>query len=111
MFRETKISVRYEHEWYPGLSNRLTVNYFKHYSPEFYPFMRNGEAMSSVSAAEISLDTRFSRDEKVIDDGFLRLYMGTNYPIFHFTVGVGRVYSDNSTNFYGRIAATVKDNI
>ncbi|WP_167619521.1 DUF5686 family protein [Maribellus sediminis] len=111
MFRETKITGRYEHEWYPGLSNKLSVNYFKHYSPEFYPFMRNGDFVSSVSATEISLDTRFSREEKVIDDGFLRLYMGTDYPIFHFTVGAGQVYSGNTTNYYGRVAATVKDNV
>ncbi len=111
MFRETKISARYEHEWYPGLSNKLTVNYFKHYSPEFYPFMRNGEAVNSVSATEISLDTRFSREEKVIDDGFLRLYMGTDYPILHFTVGAGQVFTENSTSYYGKVAATVKDNV
>ena len=111
MFREQKLTARYEHEWYPGLLNKLTVSHNKHYSPEFYPFMRNGEPVSSISATEISLDTRFSREEKVIDDGFLRMYMGTDYPIVHFTLGAGRVNSGNGINYYGRVAATIKDEV
>lgn len=111
MFREQKFSAKYEHEWYPGLMNKLTVSHTSHFSPEFYPFMRNGEPVHSVSATEISIDTRFSREEKVIDDGFLRLYMGTDYPIIHFTLGAGQVNSPNGTNYYGKVLATIKDNV
>ena len=74
IYREQKMSAQYEHEWYPGLMNKLILSHTKHYSPEFYPFLRNGEPLGSVSATEISLDTRFSREEKVVDKGFLRLY-------------------------------------
>lgn len=111
MFREVKISARYEHEWYPGLLNKLIVTHLRHFSPEYYPFLRNGEPVSSVASTEISLDTRFSREEKVIDDGFLRLYMGTDYPIFHFTIAAGQIQAGTGPSYYGRVMGTAKDNV
>lgn len=111
MYREQKIAAQYEKEWYPGLMNKLILNYTRHYSPEFYPFLRNGEPVGSVAATEISLDTRFSREEKVVDKGFLRLYMGSDFPIVHFTVAAGQVYSNNERSYYGRVASTIAQEV
>lgn len=108
IYREKKLSLRYEHEWYPGLLNNLTFSYTKHYSPEFYPFLRNGNPVQSVSASEIAIDTRWSREEKLLDKGFLRLYMGTEYPIIHLTVGAGIVNDNGNQSYYSRVASTLK---
>ncbi|MCY1722630.1 DUF5686 family protein [Prolixibacteraceae bacterium Z1-6] len=108
IFREQKIATSYEYEWYPGLLNKLSINYTQHESPEFYPFLRNNLPLNSVSAFEVSLDTRWSHEEKLIDHGFLRLYMDTEYPIVHFTVGGGRTFYDHESNYYGKLATTVK---
>ncbi|WP_346859407.1 DUF5686 family protein [uncultured Draconibacterium sp.] len=108
IFREQKIATQYEYEWYPGLLNKLSVNYTRHESPEFYPFIRNNHPIKSVSAFEVALDTRWSHEEKLIDKGFLRLYMDTWYPIIHLTVGAGRAFYDNESNYYGKVATTVK---
>lgn len=108
IFREQKVASQYEYEWYPGLLNKLSVNYTRHESPEFYPFMRNNRPINSVSAFEVAFDTRWSREEKLIDKGFLRLYMDTWYPIVHLTVGAGQVFYDNQSNYYGKVATTVK---
>lgn len=108
IFREQKFRASYEHEWYPGFMHTVTTGYTRHYSPEFYPFLRNGEPVESVSALEVSLDTRLSKQEKYVDDGFLRIYMETPYPIVHFTVGGGKVFYADHSNWYGRLAATVE---
>ncbi len=108
IFREQRFRTAYEHEWYPGLMHHLTASYVRHYSPEFYPFTRNGEAVGTVSAFELSLDTRLSGQEKYVDDGFLRIYMETPRPIVHFTVAGGKVFRDDWSGWYGRLAATVK---
>ncbi len=108
IFREQKIATQYEYEWYPGLLNKLSVNYTKHESPEFYPFTRNNQPLNSVSAFEASIDTRWSREEKVIDHGFLRYYMDTEYPIVHLTLGGGMAFYNGESNPYGKIATTVK---
>jgi len=111
IYREQKVNAQYEYEWYPGLLNKLTLNYTQHYSPEFYPFFRNGQPVTKVAATEISLDTRFSHEEKLIDKGFLRLYMGTEFPIIHLTVGAGQVYYGDNSSLYSRVASTIKQEV
>lgn len=111
IFREQRYRTTYQHEWYPGLQNTLTTSYTRHYSPEFYPFLRNQELVGSVSALEISLDTRFSAQEKFVDEGFLRIYMETPYPIVHFTMAGGKVFYGSRSSWYGRLAATVKQEV
>ncbi|PTN06748.1 DUF5686 family protein [Mangrovibacterium marinum] len=111
IYREEKVRAQYEYEWYPGLSNKLTLAYTRHYSPEFYPFLRNGSPVGAVSATEINLDTRFSHEEKLIDKGFLRLYMGTEFPIIHLTLGAGQIYYNDQRSYYGRVASTIKQEV
>ena len=108
LFREQKLSSNYEIEWHPGLMNKVSANYIRHYSPEFYPFLRNGTPVGHVSALDFSIDTRFSWQEKVIDDKFLRIYMATDYPIIHFVVGGGKVFYSGKENYYGRIFTTIE---
>lgn len=108
LFREQKLSGSYEYEWHPGLMNKVSINYFKHYSPEFYPFMRGGLAVDHVSAIDFNIDTRFSWLEKVIDDKFLRIYMNTDYPIIHFNVGGGKVFYSGKENYYAKVLTTVE---
>lgn len=106
IFREQKAIASYEHEWYPGLINKAVVNYTKHFSPEYYPFIHDGAPLQSVSSFEASLDTRFSKEEKVVDNHFYRYRMESEHPVIHFTVAGGKVYYANQSNWYGRIFAT-----
>ncbi len=108
LFREQKLAAAYEYEWHPGLLNKISTNYTRHFSPEFYPFMRAGLPVNNVSAVDVSIDTRFSWMEKVIDDKFLRVYMNTNYPIIHFTVGGGKVFYSGKENYYGKVFSTIE---
>jgi hypothetical protein len=108
LFREQKLTASYEHEWHPGFLNKIQANYFRHYSPEFYPFLQSGNPVSQVSAVDLSLDTRLSWQEKVIDDKFLRVYMATDYPIIHFMVGGGKVFYSGKENYYGKVFSTIE---
>lgn len=108
LFREQKLSASYEHEWHPGFLNKIQANYIRHYSPEFYPFLQSGNPVAQVSAVDFSLDTRFSWQEKVIDDKFLRVYMATDYPIIHFMLGGGRVFYSGKENYYGKVFSTIE---
>ena len=108
LFQEQKLAASYEYEWYPGLMNKVSANYTRHFSPEYYPFMRAGNPVDQVSAVNISVDTRFSWQEKVIDDKFLRVYMATDYPIIHFQVGGGQVFYSGKSNYYGHVFSTIE---
>lgn len=108
LFREQKLSGSYEYEWHPGLMNKISANYIRHFSPEFYPFMRGGLPVDHVSAIDFNIDTRFSWLEKVIDDKFLRIYMNTDYPIIHFNVGGGKVFYSGKENYYAKVLTTIE---
>ena len=111
IFREQKAVASYEHEWYPGLINKVSANYTTHYSPEFFPFIHNGNPLKTVSAFEASLDTRFSYQEKVVDNHFYRYYMESEQPVIHFTMAGGQVYFANKSNWYGRILTTLEQHV
>ncbi|MFY9152486.1 MAG: DUF5686 family protein [Prolixibacteraceae bacterium] len=108
LFQEQKLAVSYEYEWHPGLMNKLSANYTRHFSPQFYPFMQAGNPVDHVSSVDVSIDTRFSWMEKVIDDKFLRVYMATDYPVIHIAVGGGQVFYSGKSNYYGHVFSTIE---
>lgn len=108
LFREQKLAASYEYEWYPGLLNKVSAKYIRHYSPTFYPFLLAGSPVDHVSAIDFNIDTRFSWKEKVIDDKFLRVYMATNYPIIHISLGGGKAFYSGKENYYGHIFSTIE---
>ena len=108
LYREQKLSSSFEYEWYPGLINKINANYIVHFSPPFYPFLQNGIPVGHVSAVDFSVDTRFSWQEKLIDDKFLRIYMATEYPIIHVALGGGQVFYSGKQNYYGKVFSTVE---
>lgn len=111
LFREQRMAMSYDLEWHPGLMNKINANYIRHYSPEFYPFLRAGSPVGQVSAIEINIDTRLSWKEKVIDNKFLRVYLTTAYPIIHLTLGGGKVFYSGKENYYGEIFSTIAQDV
>lgn len=111
LYRQQNTHLSYEHEWRTGLSTKLDAGYVRHYSPKFYPFIYNGQPVDMVSNVEAALDIRLSWREKVLDDEFMRLYLTSDYPILHFTVGAGRVsFADQEEN-YAKLHATIKHRV
>ncbi|WP_423129829.1 DUF5686 and carboxypeptidase-like regulatory domain-containing protein [Gaoshiqia sp. Z1-71] len=106
IFREQKAVAAYEHEWYPGLINKLTVSYTSHDSPEFFPFTRDQLPLKSVAAFEAGLDTRFSKLQKVVDNRFYRYYIESEHPVVHMTLAGGQAFYAGKSNWYGRVMAT-----
>ena len=111
LFREQRLATSYEYEWHPGLLNKMNLHFIRHFSPEFYPFVRAGSPISQVSSVDFNIDTRLSWKEKLIDDKFLRVYLTTIYPIFHLTLGGGKVFYSGKQNYYGEIFGTMTQNV
>lgn len=105
---ERLLRVKYEHEWRTGLSSKFAVGCRRQYSPKYYPFSLGEETFHRVEQHEISVDTRYSHNEKYIDDGMQRVYLTTNYPIVHFTFAGGRTEAGEKESYYARIHTTVK---
>ncbi|NJM16724.1 MAG: hypothetical protein HC896_16355 [Bacteroidales bacterium] len=74
----------YEHEWYQGFSNTVTVKHKIIYPSDSIAFNKNNiPSLSNITASEISLYTRFAKDEKFLMGEFERVSLGTKSPILN----------------------------
>ncbi len=105
---ERKLKVKYDHEWITGISSKLSAEATWQISPKYYPFTVGGENIHHISRQELAIDTRFSFKEKYIDDGMQRVYMSTDFPIFHVTFAGGKTDVGSRHEPYARIHSTVK---
>ncbi len=108
LYYERKSLLTYEREWLTGLQSKLSIHHLEQESPKFYPFTCNGQEVKRVAQDEASLDIRYSFKEKFLDDGLLRLYISTDYPILHFTVGAGKTEAGGHKSNYTRLHTTIK---
>ncbi len=111
LYRQQNVQLSYEHEWRTGVSTTFMAQYQKQFSPEFYPFTYQGEAVKDLSGFELGLNLRMSWKEKYIDKGYRRLYMGSEYPIIHLSVNAGKVEFAGQEEWYGKIHATYKHKV
>lgn len=105
---ERQTRIKYDHEWITGISSKISVAAKWQFSPKYYPFTILGNNVDKVMQQEVSFDTRFSFNEKYIDDGMQRVYMSTDYPILHFTIACGHTEAANNESYYTRIHSTLK---
>lgn len=111
LHRQKAVDFSYEHEWRTGFSSQLNLDYKSQYSPEYYPFIYNGQQVKHLNIYEASLAFRFSFREKVIDDEFMRLYLSSDYPIVRLAFTAGQAQYLNHTDHYTKIHTTLKHNI
>jgi hypothetical protein len=85
--------VYYDHEWFTGLLNTISINHRKLYAPMSGPFQVrepiSGDTVMhpSISTTEFSISTRFAIGEKLILGEFDRTSLGAKYPIVEFQYG------------------------
>jgi hypothetical protein len=110
-------SVYYEHEWYQGFSNTLTLETRRVFGTEYVPFDEYTATdtlhFNSVSSTEIKLNTRFAYNEKFIMGEFQRVSLGTKYPILNldFIVGLNNVLQSRHEYYKIHMSVDHKFNI
>ena len=108
LYRQNTVHLAYENEWRSGFNTTFMLDFNKQFSPEYYPFQINGAPVSSIQSYEASINMRYSWKESVVDDGFMRLYVSTDYPIVNVSTSFGRVSYSNIEDWFGKVHATVK---
>lgn len=110
-------SIFYEHEWYQGFSNKLTLDVRRIFGTEYVPFktiqQNDTTTLSQVSSAEIILNTRFAYNEKFLMGEFERVSLGTKYPIINldFIIGLPNVMKSNHEYYKLHLSLDHKFNI
>jgi hypothetical protein len=83
----------YEHEWFLGFSNKLTLRNKQLFASDRVTFEKwdgyDTINVKRLTTTEISLNTRFAYNEKFVMGKFERISLGTHYPIFTLGVTIG----------------------
>ncbi len=108
LYYEQMANFKYSHEWRTGIETRFEGMWREDFSPKYYPFRLNGEGVHSIKNWEVTIDNRFSFREKYFDDGTQRIYMGTDYPVFHVVLAAGETMVKGRRNAYFRVHSVVK---
>ena len=106
----------YEYEWFQGFSNTITFIHQNIFPLEAVPFTTNGLTGSyndipSLSFSEISLLTRFAKQEKFLLGEFERVSLGSEFPILELRMYFGIKGFLNSDFNYTKVRLTVKDKV
>jgi hypothetical protein len=106
----------YEHEWAPGFSNTLKINYQTIHPTEYVPFThftREGDTLtgSPLSSAEITLSTHFSYREKFVWGKFERKSLGSQYPTLDLDLTFGPKGIVESSYEYFKIRLKISDKV
>lgn len=89
----TNATAYYEHEWFSGFLNRLTVSR-KQWQPGLFSFSKinpdgTTSNVRSFTTSEVTLMTYFAYDEKYVNGEFDRTSLGTKYPAITLTATFG----------------------
>ncbi|HNQ11951.1 MAG TPA: DUF5686 family protein [Bacteroidia bacterium] len=84
--RIKEVEVYYDHEWFPGLSNRVTFNTSEQFplgslDYSYYTNTEHTAVRNNLSLTEISLFTRFWYREKFAYGKTGRISLGSKYPL------------------------------
>lgn len=103
----------YEHEWFPGLINTLTLTHrqiFPLGNTEFIlqPNTPSQYEMSSIFTTEMRLDARISFKERFVNGEFYRLTISSDYPIFLISYTYGFPHLLNSDFEYHKLTLNMR---
>ena len=103
-------------EYFNGFSHKLVLQHkdFTPYAP--LPsagifFDKSGKPSPNVISSEVGIDFRYAYKEKYVDGQYLRLNVGSKYPVFNLNITAGIKDVLNSGYDYQKMRFTVTEHI
>ncbi|MHC1702486.1 MAG: DUF5686 family protein [Tenuifilaceae bacterium] len=86
-----ELSGYYQKEWFTGFSNTLRFSYKTIYPSDSIPFnfIASGLPIDKITNTNITLNTRWLKDEKYVAGEFERVSLGSTYPELNFNITAG----------------------
>ncbi len=116
LYYTTNASAYFEHEWFSGFYNRLTLNR-KIYTPggifSFNQINSDGGTtpVTDITTSEVTLMTHFAYDEKFVNGDLERTSLGTRYPVLTLTATFGFKGVLGSNFKYQQLKLNIDDRI
>lgn len=103
-----ELQLFHEKEWLKGFQTRFILQSNTIYGNAFIPFTHNGNEVPSFRQNAITLSTRISFGQKVLDEFFNRLYLDNKKPIINVVVEGGEIEFGATQNYYLKLHAAIK---
>lgn len=83
-----EISSRYEHEWFAGFSNSISIGRKIILPSDYIAFdpVNGGDPIKSITTSSFTLSTRWVKDERFVTGEFDRVSLGSIFPEISFNV-------------------------
>jgi len=104
-------SVWAEQELRRGITSRLRVEHQQVQSGLFVPFTQKGIPVPNISGYTVSLEGRFSFDEKTLDKFIRRYYLGSKYPIVNVALTLGNYSVLDKHRYYAKAYLSLKHSV
>jgi len=105
------IRVNFEKDWFLGFTSTLDMRY-RHIFPSStiaFNNLSSGTSYDKLVTAEITLGTRFAYNEKFVTGEFMRMSLGSEYPIIELKLTAGIPNLLGSQWEYYRTQLTIRD--
>lgn len=108
LYQVKKLTASFEHEVRTGFSLKTSATASRIYSPQFYPFLSNGNLLDHFDASEVRIRLRWSWLEKYLDYGYRRIYLSSPKPVVNLVFSGGVTEAGDEREYYGKIHSTYK---
>ena len=111
--KQDRMSLRREftaflyNDWTPDIESKWIFRDVTYLPNELLPFTQNGTQIANLQDRNFSVTTRFSFDERVIEEHFQRLYLKTPKPVIYATIEGGQFNFGEEKGNYGHLSSTL----
>jgi len=111
-----QLNLKYQHEWFQGMSNTISLMHQSIYSTEYIPFVLNNndgstDSLNTFTNSELSLGIHFAYEEKFLVGKFERISLGSKYPIIDLNITYSPDNILENSFEYIKIKAQIRDKI
>ena len=112
MNKREEIWTSYNMDWNDDVESSVYFRSIKQFpQAQHLPFSYNGQNIGTLQQHSVTLNTRFSFNERVYNDHLQRIYLSNHRPVIHLTVEYGKFSTGFASGDYGKLSAAVKQNV
>jgi len=104
-------SFSYSNDWNRNIESTTFFRLHELFSADFMPLSLNGTDFSSIRRQSLTFVTRFSFDDRKLDDHLRRIYIRNQKPIIHSILEVGRSEVGGNFEPYGKIIGSMRQTV
>lgn len=99
------------HDWNSDLESSIYLRSNIYTGNDALTFLKDGLDIHHMKHESLTLNTRFSSNERTYEDHLERIYIQNNHPVFYLTLEGGRTVLQGNEQLYGKVSGKFKQNL